>query len=127
MLTPIFYSITPAEDVAKSGDGTLSFYVLAKPSMMVKKPANVSFADAASFPLAGLTAWMALVDNGGLKMGETGKKVFINGGTSGVGAWGIQVCALFQSHKRLLMIELDCKSPWSQSNSFLFWRINESC
>lgn len=60
----------------KRGCGTLAEYTLVEPEVLVLKPANISHAEAASFPLAGLTAYFALVRTGGLKKGA-GQKVFI--------------------------------------------------
>lgn len=60
----------------KNGRGTLAQYTVALPGGLAHKPANISHADAAAFPLAGLTAYYALVTVGGLKKGD-GKRVFI--------------------------------------------------
>ena len=51
------------------------------------KPENISFEEAAALPLAGITAWQALVDFAKLKAGET---VLIQGGSGGVGSLAIQ-------------------------------------
>lgn len=56
--------------------------------LQVSKPANVSFQDAASVPLAGMTAYTSLIKSGGAKAGS---RVLINGGTGGVGAWAVQI------------------------------------
>jgi alcohol dehydrogenase len=52
------------------------------------KPSNVSFEEAATFPLAGLTALQALRDKGSLKKGGS---VLIFGGSGGVGSMAIQI------------------------------------
>ena len=52
------------------------------------KPANLSHIEAAAVPLAGLTAWQALFEIGGLKAGQ---KVLIHGGSGGVGTFAIQL------------------------------------
>lgn len=72
------------------GKGSLCQYVVAEPRMFTAKPGNITHEQAASFPLAGLTAYSGLVRHGGLKQGD-GKRIFINGGSGGVGAWAIQV------------------------------------
>ena len=90
-LTVRFDRIIPADVVSKTGNGTLGEYTVVEPAQVVKKPKNISFEQAAAFPLAGLTAWHALVDVGGLKKGGEQKRVFINGGTGAVGIQGIQV------------------------------------
>jgi len=62
----------------KSGQGVLAEYTLVESKLLAKKPSNLSHAEAASFPLAGLTAWQALVIQGGLKEGD-GKRIFVVG------------------------------------------------
>lgn len=56
------------------------------------KPANMSHQDAASVPLAGLTAWQALVTKGNIKKGD---KVLIHAGSGGVGTFAIQIAKHF--------------------------------
>src|SRR5215213_8469909 len=52
------------------------------------KPATVTFADAASTPVAALTALQALRDKGRVR---TGHKVLINGAAGGVGTFAVQI------------------------------------
>jgi NADPH:quinone reductase-like Zn-dependent oxidoreductase len=52
------------------------------------KPKSLSFMEAASVPLAALTAWQALVDIGKIQSGQT---VLIHGGSGGVGSFAIQI------------------------------------
>jgi len=52
------------------------------------KPKSLSFTDAASVPLAALTAWQALVDVGKIQAGQT---ALIHGGSGGVGSFAIQI------------------------------------
>jgi NADPH:quinone reductase-like Zn-dependent oxidoreductase len=52
------------------------------------KPKSLSFVDASSVPLAGLTAWQALIDIGKIQSGQT---VLIHGGSGGVGSFAIQI------------------------------------
>jgi NADPH:quinone reductase-like Zn-dependent oxidoreductase len=54
---------------------------------IAKKPAGVSHAEAAALPVAGLTAWQALFDRGGLQRGQT---VLIAGAAGGVGHLAVQ-------------------------------------
>jgi len=67
--------------------GAMAEYVLCGVPEVAKKPSNVSFSEAASIPLAGLTALQAL-RRGGVKEGS---KVFIPGGAGGVGSLAIQI------------------------------------
>jgi len=67
--------------------GALAEYVICEPDEVAKKPTNMSFSEAASIPLVGLTAFQVL-QAGGVKEGS---KVFIPGGAGGVGSIGIQI------------------------------------
>lgn len=67
--------------------GAMAEYAVTRVSEIAKKPANISFSEAASIPLAGLTALQAL-RRGGVKEGS---KVFIPGGAGGVGSLAIQI------------------------------------
>jgi NADPH:quinone reductase-like Zn-dependent oxidoreductase len=61
-----------------------------------KKPANLSFAEAATVPLAGQTALQALRDHGRM---QPGFRVCVFGGSGGVGAFALQIAkALGASH-----------------------------
>ncbi len=57
---------------------------------VVKIPDHLSFEEAATLPCAGLTAWHALIESGGLKVGES---VLIQG-TGGVSLFALQLARL---------------------------------
>ncbi|SCV74384.1 BQ2448_6816 [Microbotryum intermedium] len=86
----------PYADIFKTGGGVLAEYAVIDHDLLVKKPDNISFEEAASFPLAGLTAWYVLGRLAGLKKDQGGeqKRVFINGGSGGVGAYAVQIARL---------------------------------
>jgi NADPH:quinone reductase-like Zn-dependent oxidoreductase len=67
--------------------GAFAEYVVVKASEAAPKPELLSFAEAASVPLAALTAWQGLFDHGGL---EKGMRVLIHGGAGGVGHFAVQ-------------------------------------
>jgi len=75
-----------------------------------KKPASLSFEQAAAAPLVLLTAWEALFDRAGLQRGQT---VLIHGGAGGVGHVAIQlarhagarVCATVGSEANARFVE----------------------
>jgi NADPH:quinone reductase-like Zn-dependent oxidoreductase len=52
------------------------------------KPSSVDFATAAAMPLAGVSAYQALVDHAAL---QSGQKVLIHGGAGGIGTFAIQL------------------------------------
>jgi len=68
--------------------GTMAEYAAIKAGDLAIKPANISYAEAAGIPLAGLTAWQALFDKGGL---QSGQRVLIHAGSGGVGTLAIQL------------------------------------
>ena len=72
--------------------GACAEYVLGKERHFVKKPARLSFEQAAAIPVAGMTALEALRDGGQIKAGQ---KVLINGAAGGVGTFAVQLAKAF--------------------------------
>ncbi len=68
--------------------GALAGYACASESKLALKPAGVTFEQAASVPVAGLTALQGLRDKGRL---QPGQKVLINGAAGGVGTFAVQI------------------------------------
>lgn len=69
--------------------GALAEYVKVRESRaVVHKPENLSFEQAAAFPIAAVTALQGLRDYGRLKAGQ---KVLINGASGGVGTFAVQI------------------------------------
>jgi NADPH:quinone reductase-like Zn-dependent oxidoreductase len=62
--------------------GAFAPMVITSQKLVVKKPENLSFPEAACLPIAAVTAWLALVKNARLKPGQ---QVFINGAMGSVG------------------------------------------
>ena len=61
---------------------------------LIRKPARLSFAEAAAIPLDMLTAWHMLIARAQLRAGET---VLVQAGGSGVGSAGIQIAKMFHA------------------------------
>jgi NADPH:quinone reductase-like Zn-dependent oxidoreductase len=91
--------VTVGADVTKlkSGDevyadavnfGPMAEFCVVPADKVSLKPKDMSFTEAATIPLAGLTALQALRDQGGLR---SGKKVCIFGGSGGTGTMAIQI------------------------------------
>ncbi|MEH2451586.1 zinc-dependent alcohol dehydrogenase family protein [Nostoc sp.] len=78
------YYVIPHEE----GGGANAEYHVANESNLAKKPTNISHLEAASVPVAGGTAWAALITRANIKVGET---VLIHGGAGGVGTFAIQI------------------------------------
>ena len=68
--------------------GAQAEYVVVKPTELVAMPASLDFAEAAAVPLAAMTAWQGLFDQGQLKPGQS---VLIQGGAGGVGHLAVQL------------------------------------
>lgn len=68
--------------------GTYAEKVAAPIRTVTKKPTSLSFAEAAAVPLAGLTAYQALVHHLRLERGQT---VLIHGASGGVGSFAVQI------------------------------------
>ena len=77
----LVYSRVPQEQM-----GTIAEYVAVTSVAVSKKPGNISFEEAASLPLAGLTALQSL-EYAGIKEND---KVLIHAGSGGVGSFAIQ-------------------------------------
>jgi NADPH:quinone reductase-like Zn-dependent oxidoreductase len=67
--------------------GAFAEYTLVKMGEGAPKPARLSHVEAATVPLAALTAWQGLLDHGLLAEGQ---RVLIHGGAGGVGHFAIQ-------------------------------------
>jgi NADPH:quinone reductase-like Zn-dependent oxidoreductase len=81
--------LKPGDEVFGGAKGALAEYVCVLPDRAVtRKPANVSFEEAASVPVAGLTALQGLRDKGKIKPGQ---KVLVNGASGGVGTFAVQI------------------------------------
>jgi NADPH:quinone reductase and related Zn-dependent oxidoreductases len=68
--------------------GSYAEYHVANEAIVARKPKNLSHSEAASIPLAGSTAYDALITRAQLRVGET---VLIHGGTGGVGSLAVQI------------------------------------
>src|SRR5262249_45836092 len=79
----------PGDEVFGGRTGAFAEYVCARAAGSVAmKPANLSFEEAASVAIAGITAFQGLRDKGKV---EAGQKVLINGASGGVGTFAVQI------------------------------------
>jgi NADPH:quinone reductase-like Zn-dependent oxidoreductase len=81
--------LKPGDEVFGNRTGAFAEYVCVRADRAVAlKPANVTFEQAASVPVAALTALQGLRDHGKV---EPGQKVLINGASGGVGTFAVQI------------------------------------
>src|SRR5438876_3622604 len=79
----------PGDEVFGGRGGAFAEYVCPRANRAVAiKPANITFEQAASVNIAGITALQALRDRGKV---ESGQKVLINGASGGVGTFAVQI------------------------------------
>ena len=72
--------------------GAAAEYVTAPAADLAAKPSGVGHAEAAAVPLGALTAWQALHEYARL---QPGQHVLVHGGAGGVGAYAVQLAALY--------------------------------
>ena len=82
----------PGDEVFGTALGSFAEYTVARETMLTLKPASVSFEDAASVPIAGLTALQCVTDKGHVTPGQ---EVAVNGASGGVGTFTVQVAKAF--------------------------------
>ena len=83
----------PGDEVFGGRGGAFGEYVCPRATRAVAlKPANVTFEQAASVNIAGITALQALRDKGKV---QPGQKVLINGASGGVGTFAVQIAKSF--------------------------------
>ncbi len=76
-------------------EGAFAEYICLDAENVSLKPAGISFAEAASIPLASLTAWQSLFDSAHLRPKE---HILIHGGAGGVGGFAIQFAKYAGAH-----------------------------
>ncbi len=83
----------PGDEVFGGKNGAFADYVCPRADRAVAlKPANLTFEQAASVNIAGITALQALRDKGKV---QAGQKVLINGASGGVGTFAVQIAKTF--------------------------------
>jgi len=83
----------PGDEVFGGRGGAFAEYVCRRADGAVAlKPANLTFEQAASVNIAGITALQALRDKGNV---QPGQKVLINGASGGVGTFAVQIAKSF--------------------------------
>ena len=84
--------LQPGDAVFGWCDGSFAEYASVPQGQLVRKPANLSFEQAAAVPISGFAALQALRDTGGIQPGQT---VVIIGASGGVGSFALQIAKAF--------------------------------
>jgi NADPH:quinone reductase-like Zn-dependent oxidoreductase len=80
------------DDVYGTCDGSFAEYAAARVGLIARKPARLSFEEAATVPVSGMTALQALRDGARVQAGE---RVLIIGASGGVGTFAVQIAKAF--------------------------------
>jgi NADPH:quinone reductase-like Zn-dependent oxidoreductase len=75
--------------------GAAAQYATAPASLLVPAPTTIPLADAATLPLAGLTAWQAVFDHARVVEGQ---RVLVNGAGGGIGGFAVQLAKHVGAH-----------------------------
>jgi NADPH:quinone reductase-like Zn-dependent oxidoreductase len=75
---------------ATSGMGAYAEYLAVKAAVIARKPANLSFEETASVPVAAQTAWDGIFTHGHLEKGQT---ILVHAGAGAVGAYAVQLAS----------------------------------
>ena len=83
----------PGDEVYGAKNGAVADYICVKADRaIVMKPVNITFEQAGSVGIAGVTALQGLRDKGHI---QAGQKVLINGASGGVGTFAVQIAKAF--------------------------------
>lgn len=77
------------------GSGSFAEFALAKPEKLSAKPVNATHDEAASLPLAGVSALQAVMEHLNL---QPGQKILIHGGAGGIGSLAVQIAKSIGAH-----------------------------
>jgi len=82
----------PGDEVFAVCRGAFAEYACASEDKLARKPANISFEDAAAVPVAAITVLQGLRDKGRIQKGQ---RVLVDGASGGVGTFAIQIAKSF--------------------------------
>jgi NADPH:quinone reductase-like Zn-dependent oxidoreductase len=80
------------DEVFGFGRGSFAEYAPAREDKLARKPASLTFEQAAVVPVSAVTALLALTDVGHVKAGQ---KVLVTGASGGVGSYAVQLARAF--------------------------------
>lgn len=85
-------AFAPGDAVYGTCDGSFAEYVRGSLDTLARKPANLSYEEAAACPISGVTALQAVRDKARVQAGQT---VLIVGASGGVGTFAVQIAKAF--------------------------------
>jgi NADPH:quinone reductase-like Zn-dependent oxidoreductase len=85
---------SPGDEVFGISRGSFAEYAAVRESKLSRKPANLTFQQAAVVPISAGTALQALTDAGNAKPGQ---RVLIIGASGGVGSYAVQLAKAFEA------------------------------
>jgi NADPH:quinone reductase-like Zn-dependent oxidoreductase len=89
---PAVTRFSVGDEVYGIGPGSFAEYTVARQDRLARKPANITFEQAAVVPVSAMTALRALSDVGHV---ATGQKVLVVGASGGVGSYAVQLAKAF--------------------------------
>ena len=104
-----------AADIRKMLGGGFAEYAIVRAVDLVKKPANVSFEQAAAVPISGQAAMMGLI----LCAIKPGDRVLINGSSGGVGSFAVKIANAQGAHVTAMCSE-------KKANTVRSWGADEN-
>jgi NADPH:quinone reductase-like Zn-dependent oxidoreductase len=87
--------LQPGDEVYGTADGAFAEYVAAEVGKVARKPARLSFEEAAAMPVSGVTALQAVRDQARL---QPGQRVLVMGASGGVGTCLVQLAKASGAH-----------------------------
>jgi NADPH:quinone reductase-like Zn-dependent oxidoreductase len=97
-VTAVGRSVTrfkPGDEVLGGADGSFAEFTVTTEQRLAPKPAGITFEQAATLNIAGLTALKGLRDRAGVRAGQ---RVLINGAGGGVGTFAVQIAKWLGAH-----------------------------
>jgi NADPH:quinone reductase-like Zn-dependent oxidoreductase len=96
--------LRPGDEVLGFARGAFAEYAAADAALVIRKPAGLSFEQAAAIPMAAVTALHAIRDRGSV---QPGQRVLVNGAAGGVGTFAVQIASALgaEGHRRVQRTE----------------------
>ena len=85
-------TVAVGDEVIGTADGSFAELAVVPEGRVARKPASLSFEEAATLPVSGLTALQAVRDAGRVRPGD---RVLVIGASGGVGSYAVQVAAAY--------------------------------